>query len=248
MKAGTSIRQWLLSIGTLGMSAMLLAAVGCKSQSRCESPSYAVRWAGDEAPGGRYFLISPGNRFSFAMPELHLENGRDEIPLLLFLSNHTGHDVFIRRLGESVATNLTWRVRSVSATGVEEWEGVQGPVLGGCGAVYSMLWATDEDNSEVVCDRPVLYEIRATIPLEVDVEHVEYVDAMIEFPLYYYVLGSVEGQKVTVRRSMRVYFGAAIESGKSKVQCRFARKGRFSASQPQAEVKIAFAGLNKRGG
>ncbi len=205
MRAGTSIAEAPISIVTLGMSAMLLTAVGCTSQSQCQSPSYAVRWAGDEPADGRYLLISPGNRFSFLTPQLHLEDGRDEIPLLLFLSNHTGHDVFIRRLGESVATNLTWRVRSVSGTVVEEWEGVQGPVLGGCGAVYSILRATDADRPELVCDRPVLYEIRATIPLEVDVDHVEYVDVTIEVPLYYYVLGSAEGKKVTVSRSMRVY-------------------------------------------
>jgi len=199
-------RLWRHGVAFSGMACLVCCSLSCAQAEWRESPQYQVSWDG-EPVAGEHFLITPGDEVSFGGETLHVKKSTAGIDIRLFVSNHTKGALFIRRLGESVATNLSWRVRSVCKGNVYESAGFAGPVLGGCAARYSLLAPLPHGEEVVECGgESKLYLITASIPFDPATEDIEYSDVSIEFPLSYYALGCAKGALITVRRSMRVFF------------------------------------------
>jgi len=186
-----------------------LASVGCLGGPRTDTPLYAVSWNDEARRGGIHISIAAANDHSRLKDVIRLN--RNELPALdicLFISNHTGRELFVAALDESLWLCVRWTSRSVNEAGevVQIGHGYLSTSSGVGPSEFVRLCPWPPGQKQVVCDRPLFYDVYARVSLPSAEEYIRYTDIEIEVPLHYYALGATEPARIMAKHTMRVEY------------------------------------------
>lgn len=160
-----------------------------------------------DAQGRGGIHIGAANDLSFSKGVIQVN--RSDLAALdihLTISNHTGRELFVAALDENPWLYVHWTTRSVNEAGeVETREGRTSGLAGVGPGEFVRLCPWPSGQNQVVYDKPLLYDVRARVPLHQE-EDTRYTDVEIEFPLHYYALGATEPARIMVKRAMRVEY------------------------------------------